>query len=121
MTVPNAQFQGFQPQGLWPTQEGLFLGGAAGQGLRRIQCGAVTFDTPSVAAASVEEDPITITGLSVDDLVLFSDQTFTANVLQSAAGRVSAADTVQLRSANTSAGALDPVSKVFLFIAFRVR
>lgn len=120
MTRPNSQFAGFQPAGLWPAQAGLYLGGR-NTPLKEIQVGAFTFDTPSVATIAVEEDAVTVTGLTIDDVVCVSDQTFTTNLLQGSIGRVSAADTLQIRSTNPTAAAIDAASKTFLYIAFKVR
>lgn len=119
MPRANDQFAGFQPSGLWPGQRALYLGGRA-RGIKAIQGGSFTFDTPSVATIAVEEDAVTVTGLDVDDVVMVSDQTFTANLLQGSVGRVSAADTLQIRSTNPTAAAIDAASKTFRFVAFKV-
>lgn len=120
MALPNAQFQGFNREGLWPTLLGLFVGGGNAP-LKRVNLGSFTLDVGSVAAASMVETAATVTGLSVDDIVIVGDQTVTTNLLQGSIGRVSAADTLQVRSTNPTAAAIDPASKTFFYVAFRVR
>lgn len=116
MALPNAQYEGFQPEGLWPTNQGVAL--RRGQFLKALGILAVTFTSAAVAAASVTEQAVTgITGSTVNDLAIVMAQGApTANVANLGTGRISAAGTLQLRYVNPTAGALTPPASTTYFV-----
>lgn len=119
--IPQGKFTGFQPQGLWTSQFGVALGGR-NSFLKSWQVGSVTFTSAAVGAASLTEQAVTVTGTGVNDLFVVMAQTApTAQVGNLGTARVSAANTVQLRYVNPTAGGLTPpASSVYLFAAFQV-
>lgn len=121
MSVPQGKFVGFQAQGLWPTHLGVTLN--RNSFLKAWQVGSVTFTSAAVGAASVTEQAVTVTGLTVNDLVAVMAQGVpTANVGNLGTGRVSAVNTLQLRYVNPTAGGLTPpAATVYFFAAFQVQ
>ena len=119
MALPNSQFAGFEPTGLWPTRAGLSLGPSA-TFLKAIIVNVDTLDQGSVAANVSEQEPITITGLTSDDLVLLSFQAFTASI-GVMGGLVSADDTYQIEASNLTSSAIDRASATVFSIGFRVQ
>lgn len=121
MAVPQGKFVGFQAQGLWPTSLGIAIN--RNSFLKAWQVGSVTFTSAAVGAASVTEQAVTVTGLTVNDLVAVMASTApTANVANMGTGRVSAANTLQLRYVNPTAGSLTPpAASVYFFAAFQVQ
>ena len=120
MAVPQAKFVGFQAQGLWPSSIGVALN--RNSFLKAWQVGSVTFTSAAVGGPHITEQAVTITGLQVNDLVAVMAQTApTADVGNLGTGRVSAANTFQLRYVNPTAGSLTPpASTVYLFAGFQV-
>jgi len=121
MAVPQGKFTAFQTQGLWPTSIGVAL--ARNSFLKAWQVGSVTFTSAAVGGASLTEQAVTVTGLTVNDLVAVMAQGApTAQVGNLGTGRVSAANTLQLRYVNPTAGSLTPpASTVYFFTAFQVQ
>lgn len=121
MAVPQGKFTGFQTQGLWPTSLGVSLN--RNSFLKAWQVGSVTFTSAAVGGATITEQAVTITGLTVNDLVAVMAQGApTAGVGNLGTGRVSAANTLQLRYVNPTAGSLTPpASTAFFFAAFQVQ
>lgn len=121
MPIPQAKFTGFQTQGLWPSSIGVAL--ARNSFLKAWQVGSVTFTSAAVGATSVTEQAVTVTGLTVNDLVaVMANGAPTANVGNLGTGRVSAANTLQLRYVNPTAGSLTPpAATVYFFAAFQVQ
>lgn len=121
MALPQGRFTGFQAQGLWPTQLGTALN--RNSFIKAWQVGSVTFTSAAVGAASLTEQAVTVTGLTVNDLVCVMAQGApTAQVGNLGTGRVSAANTLQLRYVNPTAGGLTPpAATVYLFAAFQVQ
>ncbi len=121
MAIPQGKFTGFQAQGLWPTSIGVALN--RNSFLKAWQVGSVTFTSAAVAAASLTEQAVTITGLTTNDLVaVMANGTPTAQVGNLGTGRVSATNTLQLRYVNPTAGSLTPpASTVYFFAAFQVQ
>lgn len=76
-------------------------------------------DPASIAAGAVANTAVTVTGVTTSDrIVAIPPNDLEAGlVLQSA--WVSAADTVQVRLQNASAGAVDGASKTWTFLVFR--
>ncbi|RCG31981.1 hypothetical protein DQ384_05415 [Sphaerisporangium album] len=74
-----------------------------------ILTGTATLDFPSIAAGTTAELTITVTGAVVGNPVaLAPPATLTAGLI--ASGRVTAANTVTVRMANVTSGAIDPAS-----------
>ncbi len=121
MAIPQGKFTGFQSQGLWPTSIGVAIN--RNSFLKAWQVGSVTFTSAAVAGASLTEQAVTVTGLTVNDLVCVMAQGApTAQVGNLGTGRVSAANTLQLRYVNPTAGSLTPpASTVYFFAAFQVQ
>jgi hypothetical protein len=121
MPIPQGKFVGFQAQGLWPTMLGVALN--RNSFLKAWQVGSVTFTSAAVGAISITEQAVTITGLTPNDLVAVMANTApTANVGNLGTGRVTAANTLQLRYINPTAGSLTPpASSVYFFMAFQVQ
>lgn len=121
-TIPQGKFEGFQPQGLWPSLVGLFYGGR-NTAIKAIQNGSVTFTAALVAAASIAEQAITVTGLTTNDIVsIVGTGAPTANVNLLGHGRVSAANTLQALYINPTAGGLTPpAAQVIFFLAVQIQ
>src|SRR5260370_38943027 len=121
MAIPQRKFTGFQSQGLWPTGLGVSLN--RNSFLKAWQVGSVTFTSAAVAGASLTEQAVTVTGLTVNDLVCVMAQGApTAQVGNLGTGRVSSANTLLLRYVNPTAGSLThPASTVYFFAAFQVQ
>jgi hypothetical protein len=121
MAIPQGKFTGFQTQGLWPTSLGVALN--RNSFLKAWQLGSVTFSSAAVGAVTISEQSVTVTGLTVNDLVAVMAQTApTANVGNLGTGRVTAANTLALRYINPTAGSLTPPgSSVYFFAAFQVQ
>lgn len=120
-TVAQGKLVGFQRQGFWATQLGVAFN--RNTFLKAWQNGSVTFTSAAVGATSVTEQAVTVTGLTINDLVCVMAQGApTANVANLGTGRVSAANTLQLRYVNPTAGSLTPpASTVYFFTAFQVQ
>lgn len=121
MALPGFKFMNFQPNGLWPTQAGTFLGGRTAA--KSWQYGSVTFTAALVGAASIAEQAITVAGLTPNDLVTVAAQGApTANVALMGTARVSVANTLQGRYINPTAGGLTPpASQVIFFGGIQVQ
>lgn len=119
MALPNSQFAGFEPNGLWPTRAGLSLGPSA-TFLKAIIVNVDTHDQGSVAANVSEQEQVTVTGLTSDDLVFARHQAFTASI-GDVGSFVSADDTLQLEQMNATASAIDRASATLFSIGFRVQ
>lgn len=77
----------------------------------------VTWDIPSVAANTTEEETFTLTGVKVGDYVHVSKADLDAGIVFGSA-RVTAADTVGVQITNPTAGAVDAASEtVTVFVA----
>jgi len=120
MTLPQGRYAGFQTEGLFPTDQGVALKRASF--IKSWQVGSITFTSAIVGTISVTEQAVTVTGLGVNDLVMVMAQGApTASVANLGTGRVSAANTFQLRYVNPTAGGLTPpAATVYLFAAFQV-
>jgi len=70
----------------------------------------VTWDIPSVAANTTEEETFTLTGVKVGDFVSVSKSDLDAGIVFGSA-RVTAADTVGVQITNPTAGAVDAASE----------
>lgn len=78
----------------------------------------VTFDAASVAANTVAEQAMTVTGIKTGDMVYVIKPTTTAG-LGIVNARVSAADTVQVAFVNATGSAIDAGSEVYRVLWFR--
>ncbi|MDF2534062.1 MAG: hypothetical protein K0R18_219 [Bacillales bacterium] len=81
---------------------------------------AVTFDAPSIAANSLVEVTVTVTGVALGDTIVATPGTSLsaeASLIWSA--YVSAADTVRIRLANISGSAIDPINRTWRIDAWR--
>lgn len=121
MAVAQGKLVGFQRQGFWATQ----LGAAFNRNafLKAWQPGAVTFSAAAVGAVTISEQSVTVSGVTVNDIVLAILQGApTANVGNMGSSRVTSTNTVGLRFINPTAGSLTPpASGVYLFCAFQVQ
>ena len=93
-----------------------------GTAVTKILSGACTVDLASIADNDVGEVTVTVTGAVADDIVLLIPPTagLTAGLIVGGAV-VSAADTVKLRVANLSGGAIDEASSAaWRYILIRV-
>lgn len=70
----------------------------------------VTWDIPSVAANTTEEETFTLTGVKVGDYVHVSKSDLDAGIAFGSA-RVTAADTVGVQITNPTGGAVDAASE----------
>lgn len=78
---------------------------------------SVTWDIPSVAANTTEEESFTLAGVKTGDYVHVSKADLDAGILFGSA-RVSADDTVTVQITNPTAGAVDAASEtVTVFVA----
>ncbi len=123
MSLPNAQYVGFQPEGLWPTHKGLFFN--RNQAILAFGALVVTFTAASVTADTLPEQAITVgvTNTTVNDIAILSAQGApTANVGLLGTARVSPANTILGRYINYTAGALTPpAAQVILIVLFQVQ
>lgn len=85
--------------------------------LPKVRFFTIALDLPSVAANTVAEATVTVTGLTTSDIV-FVNAAHQAN-LAVASARVTAADTLGLSLVNPTGGALDYGSVTFNLIAVR--
>lgn len=122
MTIPQGKWKGFQYEGFWPTDLGAALGGR-NSFIKAWQVGSVTFTSAAVGGATITEQAVTVTGLTINDLVsIMAQGAPTAGVGNLGTGRVSAANTLQLRYVNPTAGSLTPpAATVYFFTAFQVQ
>ena len=121
MSLPNAKFLGFQPEGFWPTNQGVFLN--RNSPILAWQAGTVTFSSAAVGAATITEQAVAVAGLTTNDLVMVMAQGApTAGVGNLGTGRVSVNGTLQLRYVNPTAGGLTPpAATVYFFAALQIR
>ncbi|SRR5258708_5287945 len=123
MSLANAQFVGFQPEGLWPTSRGLFFN--RNQSWLAFGALVLTFSAASVANATIPEQAVTVgvAGTTVNDVaILVAIGAPTANVALMGTARVSPANTILARYINYTAGALTPpASQVILVVLIQVQ
>lgn len=93
---------------------GLTLG--AGSAVKAISAGTVTVDPASLGTNASAETAVTIAGVAVGDVVIFTHPSGLDSGISYDAGRVSAADTVQLRLTNTTAGSVDVASADWAYL-----
>ena len=74
--------------------------------------GSVTSDPANITAATVLEHTLTIPGVQPGDLVFVTAPSLEANLIMSEPW-VTAANTVKVRIANPTAGAINPASQTF--------
>lgn len=79
---------------------------------------SLTINPASVAAATTAEQTFTLTGLQTGDFVSVSKPTVSAGLAIGSA-RVSAANTIAIQFVNSSAGAVDAGSEVYLVLWVR--
>lgn len=77
-----------------------------------------TLDVPSVAANTSEENDLTVSGLNVGDAVLVIPHTFSAGLAYEPT-YVNTADTLPVRSINSTGSAIDPDSGTFTLVILR--
>jgi len=123
MPLPNAQFVGFQPEGLWPTGKGLFFN--RNQAILAFGALVVTFTAAAVTNATVPEQAITVgvSNTTINDVaILVALGAPTPNVALMGTARVSPANTILARYINYTAGALTPpAAQVLLIVLFQVQ
>jgi len=75
-----------------------------------------TIDLGSVATIAVENEDMTVTGVAVEDIVLFVNpaETLVANIVVTALGPVAVANVVRFRVGNPTAGAIDAAAVAFV-------
>ena len=97
--------------------KGLFggLNVGAGSDLVKISGGTVAVDFPSIAANTTGSKTVTVTGAATGDIVVFNPPALTAG-LSFAGAYVSAANTVTVYAANTTASAIDQASATFNYL-----
>lgn len=100
---------------LTPTSVAIGSGGTA---LTKAVVYTPTLTPASVAAATIAEQTFVVTGLTTADKVIVNPPAI-GNATGIVGARVSAADTLAIRFANPTAGALTPSSGVYTLIAFR--
>lgn len=108
----------------------LYLGGDAGDApkavgdvplgmsyLKGLKAGTVAVNPPSIAATSSAEVAVSISGVAVGDIVLFEPPSgLETGLAASGTGRVSAANTVQLRLTNVTGAAVDGASRTWRYL-----
>lgn len=92
--------------------------GIIGGNAAAISVVSVTFDPASVAANTSAAQSITVPGVLVGDVVHVNKPSTTAG-LSIGGSRVSAADTVSVTFVNSTAGAIDAGSEVYLIAVIR--
>lgn len=70
----------------------------------------VTWDIPSIATITTEEETFTLAGVKVGDFVVVSKNSLDAGIMFGSA-RVTAADTIGVQIVNPTAGAIDAASQ----------
>jgi hypothetical protein len=101
--------------GLSVGEDGLNVG--TGSDIKKIKSGTVTVDPASIAATTSGETAVTITGVAVGDIVIFEPPSaLETGLAYGATGRVSAADTVQLRLTNVTGLAIDGASLTWRYL-----
>lgn len=78
-------------------------------------------DLGSVAAATAENEDMTVTGVAVGDIVLYVDpaETLVANIAVTALGTVATVNVVRMRVVNPTAAAIDAAAVNFRVGVFR--
>jgi hypothetical protein len=92
--------------------------GPAGTPITQITVYSQTITPASVAAGTIAEQTFTVNGLTTADKVLVIPPAI-ANATGIVGERVSAANTLAMRFANPTAGALVPTAGVYTIVAFR--
>jgi hypothetical protein len=92
--------------------------GDAGTALTLGMVYAASLTPASVGAATIAEQTFTVTGLTTADKVIVNPPAI-ANATGIVGARVSAADTLAIRFANPTAGALTPTAGTYTVLAFR--
>ena len=100
------------------TPAGAVRPGGAGTPLTQITLYSPTLAPTSVAAATIAEQSFTVTGLATTDRVFISAPGVTAGT-GIVNARVSAANTLMVAFANTTAGAVTPLAGVHQIVALR--
>ncbi len=90
-----------------------------GSDIYRIITGQFTLNPASIPADGQAEQTVTISGLTVNDLV-FLQPPAAFEALAVGQARVTANDTVKFILVNNTAGAIDAASAVWRYIAFRI-
>ena len=89
------------------------------QGQGAIITGTVSVDLPSIANAAVGEVTLTISGAAAGDVVVLSAPATLTAGLAPCGARVTAANTVKLRVANLSGGAVDEAAGTWSYVLIR--
>lgn len=91
--------------------------GTAGTDIKLIKSGTVAVDPASIAAGASAETAVTITGVAAGDIVILEPPaSLESGLVADGVGRVSAADTVQVRLTNASAAAIDGASLTWRYL-----
>lgn len=89
------------------------------QGQGKVITGTVSVNPASVAAATCAETSVTISGALVGDVIVMSPPASLEAGLCASGARVSAADTVQVRLCNVTAGAVDGAALTWSYVIIR--
>jgi hypothetical protein len=92
--------------------------GDDGTAITQMRVYTVTFNPASVAAATSAEQDVTVTGVTTADKIIVNAPALIAGV-GIVNARAKAADTVALTFMNATAGAVDPASGSYTFLAIR--
>lgn len=105
---------------LGPVEEG---GRIQGSGVYELREFSQSVDLGSVATVAAENEDMTITGVEVDDIVLYvcPAEGLVANIAVTALGPVATVNVVRMRVVNPTAGAIDAAAVVFKVGVLRSR
>jgi hypothetical protein len=92
----------------------------SGQALTYIKSGTIAVDPASIATLQSAETAVTISGAAVGDIVIMNVPASLETGLAFGGARVSAADTVQVRLSNMTAGAVDGTSRNWTYTIIRI-
>ena len=110
MATPAGRTQGIHGAAGFQTEIGL------GQ---IVGVGKISIDLPSIAAGASGVGTATVTGAKTTDVVLITPTADINVELVLQGAKVSAADTIQVRVRNESAGAIDDTARDYAFILIR--
>jgi hypothetical protein len=96
-----------------------FVSGSASFSLAAVLQGTVAVDPGSIATLESAETGVTITGAATGDIVIMNVPASLETGLAFSGARVSAANTVQVRLTNVTAGSVDGSSRNWSYLILR--
>jgi hypothetical protein len=102
------------------SKNGFKLVNNSSQALTYIQAGSISVNPASIATLASAETAVTIAGAAVGDIVIMNVPAALETGLVFSGARVSAANTVQVRLSNITAGAVDGAALTWTYQIIRI-